>query len=181
MMRIDTCVITTKDFAMLEALYNRSPVTSGKWRALLYRKLDTASIVFSNEVLPKIATLNSRVCFRAGDGKTDIRVLSHERTALPVGALLPLTSLRGLALFGLREGQAITVSDDDGPSERILLEKIAYQPEAARLAQEAASRAAVPQSRRAAFRVISGGRDVSSLFVRENFPSGSKDPGPSAA
>ncbi|WP_193175243.1 nucleoside-diphosphate kinase [Oricola nitratireducens] len=181
-MRHDTCILTTKDFAMLEALHDRCSATSGKWRALLYRKLDTANILFRDDVPPNVATLNSRICFRVDHGDADTRVLSHDRMTLPVGLLLPLTSLRGLALFGLREGQAISIGDDEGKTEHILLERVLYQPEAARMEREEASRASLPASRRAAFRVVSGGLDVSPSFDRPRpFSGGSGDPGPSAA
>ncbi|QKV18556.1 nucleoside-diphosphate kinase [Oricola thermophila] len=182
-MRHDKCLLTTKDFAMLESMLDRGPHISDSWRALLRRKVNSAEIVFRDDVPPDVVTLNSRVRFRVDDGRPEVRVLSHGCTSLPVGLSLPLTSPTGLALLGSRENQVTIIEDDEGRPVRIFVEKVLYQPEAAHREQLEAVERLSPQSRRSGFKVISGGLspERSPRSGNRLCPGGSDDPGPSAA
>lgn len=150
------CTLTTKDFTMLEVMLDRSLDPSSAFTALLRRKLDTAKVVFNDDVAADVATLSSRVSFSVHGREPDSRVLSHDRMSLPTGLFLPITALRGLAILGLREEHAISIVDDDGTETRIRLGRVLYQPEAARREKAAIAQAATPEMRRSSLRVISG-------------------------
>lgn len=152
----DSCILTTKDFTILEVMLDRCRGTGDPLRALLARKIETATVVFRDDVPPDVATLSSRVAFRVDGGEPDSRILSHDRMTSPIGLFLPITTARGLALLGLSAGQTIRLARPDGGEEQITLEAVAYQPEAAKREKEALARLATPAARRSALRVIAG-------------------------
>lgn len=129
----DICMLTTKDFTILEVMRERCLGRDDPLAPLLDRKLECATVVFSDDIPENVATLNSRVTFRAGGNDPDTRILSHDQMQhAPVGMYLPINSLRGLALLGLGEGQEIVLPGNHGVQERIALQKVRYQPEAAK-------------------------------------------------
>lgn len=152
----DACILTTKDFTILEVMLDRCSDRNGTMGTLLRRKIDEATVVFSEDIASTVATLGSRVAFRMDDGQPDSRILSHDRMASSVGLFLPITSPVGLALLGLSEGQEFVLRTAEG-QRRILLETLLYQPETARREREALARLATPVMRRKALRVVSGG------------------------
>jgi regulator of nucleoside diphosphate kinase len=152
----ETCILTTKDYTILEVMFDRSPDPSAAMPMLLRRKLDTARVVFRDDVASDVATLSSRISFSVDGRGPDSRVLSHDRMNSPTGLFLPITTLRGLALLGLAEEQAITIADNDGVETCIRLERVLYQPEAARREKAAMAHAATPEMRRSSLRAISG-------------------------
>ncbi|MER2535977.1 MAG: nucleoside-diphosphate kinase [Rhizobiaceae bacterium] len=177
----DACILTTKDFTILEVMLDRSSDPAEAMTLLLRRKLDAATVVFREDVPPQVATLSSRVSFAVDGGEADSRILSHDRMTSPVGLYLPITTLRGLALLGLAEGQAIRVANRDGVAERIRLDQVLYQPESARRAQEAVELRATPQARRTMLRVIPGTLAQQPALARAHAIDDGDDPGPSAA
>lgn len=173
-----TCVLTTSNHAILQIMRDRSP-GGDPLAPILTAKLDSAVVVHGDEVRTDVATLGSRVTFSVDGRDPDTRVLAHERTASPVGLDLPVATPRGLALLGLSEGEAFTVLHRDGTQERVLLEKVHYQPEAARRETQARERLKGPAQRRAGLRVVIGGAAREKPVADE--PGGFDDPGPSAA
>lgn len=153
-MTIDSCVLTTKDFTILEVMFDRCSDRSSPLGTLLKRKLEAAIVIFRDDVAPAVATLSSRVVYRCGDREVDTRILCHDRMSSP-GLFLPITTPLGLALLGLIEGQSMQFDAAEGP-RCVLLETVAYQPEAARREREAIARLATPAMRRKAFRLVSG-------------------------
>ena len=102
--------------------------------------------------------------------------------ASPVGMFLPIASPRGLALLGLSEGQAFDLTNHDGKEERVLLERVLYQPEAARRAGEASPDGPLAaQERRPFLRVIEGSAASRTRPMPLPADGGFDDPGPSAA
>ncbi|HEY6630707.1 MAG TPA: nucleoside-diphosphate kinase [Rhizobiaceae bacterium] len=176
----DACILTTKDFTILEVMLDRCLGTGDPMRALLSRKIDAATVVFRDDVPPDVATLRSRVTFAIDGREPDTRVLSHDRMNAPIGLYLPITTLRGLALLGLAAGQAFFLAKPDGGEERIVLEAVAYQPEAATRERDALARLATPAARRAALRVIPGTLH-GHLVAPAAWTGDPDDPGPSAA
>ena len=179
----DSCILTTKDFTILEIMLDRLDGSGDPLRSRLRCKLNTATVVFRDDIPPDVATLSSRVNYRINVSETDSRILSHDALNSAVGLFLPVTTPRGLALLGLSEGQEVTLEAADGNLERLVLEKVLYQPEAARLEKAAMSSLTTPETRRAAMRVVGGtgtGRSVSFKRVMES-TGDSDDPGPSAA
>jgi len=176
----DACILTPRDFTILEIMLDRSGDLSDQMRALLRRKLDTAVVTFGDDVPPDVATLNSRITFRINVSETDTRVLSKDHSRSPVGMFLPITSLRGLALLGLREGQEFMLETAEGRQDRLLLEQVHYQPEAALTEKRTMARLDTPASRRAAFRLVEDSSERFPAFMRATADD-EDDPGPSAA
>ena len=152
-MHKDACVLTTKDFTILEVMLDRSKDADNPMARLLRRKIDAATVVFADDIDATIATLSSRVTYRIDASEPDSRILSHDRMNASAGLFLPITSPIGLALLGLSEGQDFCIESAEGV-RRILLEAVLYQPEAARRDREALARLATPAMRRAALRVV---------------------------
>ena len=143
----ETCILTTKDFTILEVMRDRCLGRDDPLAPLIKRKIDSALVMFRDDIPDNVATLSSRVSFRIDGRDPDTRVISHDRMRAPVGLFLPITTPRGLALLGLAEGQEFRLVNYEGVEERIVLEKIHYQPEAARREKEVMSRAS-PAARR---------------------------------
>lgn len=179
----ETCTLTTKDFTILEVMFDRNPDPAGAMTALLRRKLDTARVVFRDDVASDVATLSSRISFSVDGRDADSRVLSHDRMSAPTGLFLPITTLRGLALLGLAEEQTICIADDEGTETCIRLERVLYQPEAARREKAAIAQAATPEMRRLSLRVISGppASKQRKAYVGLVVSADGDDPGPTAA
>lgn len=129
--------LTTKDFTILEVLRDRHHDQTGLLMPLIRNKMEKAIVVFREDLPSDIASINSRVRFRVAAGESDTRVISTGQTHGPVGMFLPITTFRGLALLGLREGQTMSLVNMNGVTEKIVLEKVEYQPEASRREREA--------------------------------------------
>ncbi len=163
------CQLTALDMGVLEGMMDRleaQAAADSDIARLLRRKLAAARVRLCDDIDPFVATINSRVEFHVDHGPIETGVLTHggER-ALP-GSALPISSLRGMALLGLAEGDTIAIELADGRTEVLGVVRVAHQPEAARL------------KRRPRFGIIDGGRNH-----RNYTPIGSEDddPGPHAA
>lgn len=181
-MSCDSSILTTKDFTILEIMLDRLADPGAPIGRLLRRKLDTAIVMMRDDIPPHVATLRSRLRFRVDAGEAETRVLSHAPMGAPVGMFLPITAPRGLALLGLAENQAIEVETAGGRHERLVLEKILYQPEAERAELASRADADTPAARRARLRLVGGG--LAGRVRTAICPSGNgtdDDPGPSAA
>lgn len=176
----ENIILTTKDFTILEVLRDRQQGQTGLLMPLIRKKMEKAIVVFREDLPADIASINSRLRFRVEAGESDTRVISTGQTVGPVGMFLPITTLRGLALLGLREGQAVSLINMNGVTEKILLEKVEYQPEASRREREALGQEELTAAHTPPLRVISGGLDRRNRLVCMP-ANGSDDPGPSAA
>jgi regulator of nucleoside diphosphate kinase len=174
----ENCILTTKDLTILEVMLDRCPVGDERLAPVLTRKINSALIVFRDDVPENVATLSSRVAFSVDGKETDTRILSHDKMTAPTGMFLPIASRRGLALLGLAEGQEFRLNDRGGNEERVFLEKVLYQPEAARRAGRA-NAVAAPKPVRSSLRLVSGmaGRPEPAVAGADVYD----DPGPSAA
>lgn len=184
----ENCILTTKDLTVLEVMLERSQGFDERLVLLLRRKINSATIMFGDDVPANVATMSSRVIFSVNGRGPDTRVISRDRMAAPVGMFLPVTSIRGLALLGLSEGQECRVAGHDGEEELILLEQVLYQPEAARREKEAMAVRPAPAAERPALKLIRGAiEDEPELQPSPQprtvttDPGGFDDPGPSAA
>ena len=176
----DNIILTTKDFTILEVLRDRHHDQTGLLMPLIRNKMEKAIVVFREDLPGDIASINSRVRFRVGAGESDTRVISTGQTHGPVGMFLPITTLRGLALLGLREDQAMSLVNMNGVTEKIVLERVEYQPEAFRREREALGQDELMAGRKPMLRVISGGLGQRRCLSAVD-GSGFDDPGPSAA
>lgn len=141
----------------LEVMYKRCLDCTDPLALILKKKIDLAHVVFPDDLSGDVASLNSRVAFSINERNIDTRVLTHEHINYPVGFSLPVTTRRGLALLGLVEGQAFVVSNADGSEERIVLEKVLFQPQAEMRDREALNRPKTPAEHRAALKILPGG------------------------
>lgn len=130
----ETCILTTKDFTILEAMRERHADPRDLLAPILARKLKAARMVLHDDIPANVATLNSRVTFRVDGACAETRVISHERMNLLVGVFQPITTPRGLALLGLAQGQEYRIAWR-GIEECVVLDAVNYQPEAARRAR----------------------------------------------
>lgn len=173
----DACILTTKDFTILEVMLERCLGRSDPMRELMQRKINAATVVFRDDVPADVATLNSRVTYRVNDREPDSRVISQDRMTSPIGLFLPITTAQGLALLGLAEGQAFKVTNSEGFDEIVTLEQVHYQPEAAKREKDAMARLKEPVRQQPFLRLVGGTAYEQPLLSRPDFD----DPGPSAA
>ena len=172
-MSMDRCILTTKDFTILEVMLDRCLGRDDPLVPILRRKLGAATVVMRDDVPASVATLSSRVTFSVGGRQSDTRVLSHDRMNSP-GVFLPITTARGLALLGLSEGQRFQLRGRGGAEEDVLLESVLYQPEAARRRKEEPLQPVL--RRKPALTLVQGGEQRTM-----DGAGGFDDPGPSAA
>lgn len=125
------CQLTAKDFDYLKSLAT-SKDFGEPFQDLLRRKMSTASVRLDHTIDARVATIDSRLTFSVGGGFTEERVLTRNEKGATQNLALPITTLRGLALLGLKEGDVFSLRKPDGIIEPIRLLKVSYQPEAAR-------------------------------------------------
>lgn len=125
------CLLTTKDFHILQSMLDERPPFGVPLIRLLRAKLASPHLVLPAEVPPDVATLYSRVRFSVDEEPSEVRTLIRDEAYRVPGGSLPITSLRGLALLGLGAGQSIVVIGVAGEAECLRMEEILYQPEAA--------------------------------------------------
>lgn len=167
----ETGLLTARDGYVLDRMLAGWPPLTEEWLSLLKRKLALARLPADAPAPAGLATIDARVAFRCESGLTDARTLCLPGAYAPGSAFLPVTTFYGLALLGLREGEAIGFDRPEGRRDWIVLEKVLFQP-AAGEEPEAASRPP--------FRLIAGGLEARAFApANENGPG--QGPGPSAA
>lgn len=171
----DPAMLTARDGYVLEKMLRDWPPLTDEWLALLKRKLSGGRLPAGARVPADLAMIDARVTFRCESGLSDTRTLCLPGTYAPGSAFLPVTTFYGLALLGLREGQAMTFDRPEGRRDWIVLEKVLFQPAAGGPVPEAPAEAA-----RAPFRVIAGGL-TERAFTAANENGPGQGPGPSAA
>jgi regulator of nucleoside diphosphate kinase len=175
---VQPCRLTTKDRAILETMLERCREPHGEYAALLRRKLAGARLWLGGDIPAGVVTMNSRVIFRVDGGPLQTRIVAQSPVVGMVGLLLPVTSLRGLALLGLAEGESIRLGTGEA-SVCLTVEAVAYQPEAA---QREAER---QREHRPRLRLVHDAGHGPAPAFRPAFamrgPDGDDDPGPSAA
>lgn len=166
-------ILTTKDFTILEVMFDRCLDKDSPMCRLLGRKLANAEVVFREDIPPTVATFNSRVSFQVEGGRPDTRIISQDRMTTPIGHFLPITTLRGLALLGASEGQQLVIPGRDGEKEHIRLLRVIHQPEAAQRKVHGEWKG---HGRGPILKLIAGGKETApAIMVPDD------DPGPSAA
>lgn len=172
-MERDCCVLTERDRYVLEKM--RGDGRPEAWLALLRRKFSGARPLDAGAVPPDVATIDARVSFRCGGGRADVRTLCLPGSYTPGGGFLSISSLYGLALLGLREGQSLVIERPDGRREWIVLEKVHFQPNVMK------QRPTMPRCAGSWMVRLSVGRQDGRAFGAANENSGCDDPGPPAA
>lgn len=162
------CLLTTSDYAVLEALIDSGVHLADGVAALARRKLASAMIVFPDDVPPAVATLNSRIVFRVDGGAPVTRVLVNgDDEGDGAAAALRIDTLHGLALLGLEAGDHATVPGLDDRDQTVTLDRVEHQPEAAARALAERNVVRLDSARRRSAPLVPAGGD--------------DDPGPHAA
>lgn len=179
------CVLTTRDQALLEAMLQRRIASGDPILPLLQQKLADATVVGVDEVAADVVTLNSRVAFSVNAGAVETRTLARQENRGLVGSNLFVSTPRGLALLGLSEGQQVVVERADGGRESIRVEKVVYQPEAARRQETERSAMHRETAGRPALRLVhsatSDDQPLGATWKMRQSGRDDDDPGPSAA
>lgn len=170
----DPGMLTARDGYLLDRLLDDWQPPTDEWRRLLARKLAAGRLAMDARTPADLATIDARVAFRCESGLADIRTLCLPRSYAPGSAFLPVTTFYGLALLGLREGEAMSFERPEGRRDWVMVEKVLHQPAAAGIARPE------PPVAWPAFRLIAGGlADRAFCAANENGPG--QGPGPSAA
>lgn len=147
-----SCILTTKDISIIETMLERNPETTSPLASLMRAKIAAATIVFRNDVPETAVTLNSRVSYRVDGGEPDTRIVAQAHMNSAVGCFLPITTMRGLALLGMTQGEMVRIPGRGRVMEEIELVAVLHQPEAAQ------RRKLVPRPVVPALRLIRGGK-----------------------
>ena len=191
------CVLTSRDHALLEAWLMRAldseleidPVLISLVRA----KLAGARIVLSGDVEPDRARGGSRVVYTLDGGAPTSQLLAHWRPEAVAQSILPITSILGICLLGMRAGQRVPLVRSDGSFGAVWLDAVDPQMEPPSKRQEASAlateaeepaRQATHPSAGAAHKVLAFPtvrRGHKPFSARRPAGSDDPDPGPAAA
>ena len=116
--------LTTKDFSILERIANNRLQGDETFRRLLRHKLSAAKVVFPDDIGPETATIGSRVEFSIDGRFTENRILVHGDSDGFSGLALPITTLPGLALLGMSEGDVTEIETPDGTKQELRLDRM---------------------------------------------------------
>lgn len=163
-----TCHLTAKDSTYLQSLL-KSKDRDEDFLDLVRNKLDSATLLLDHTIDPRIATIESRVAFTVGGGFVEERVLTRDEKGSTLARALPVTTPRGLALLGLKEGDVFSLRKPNGVIEPIRLLKVIDQPQAARRGEHT--------SQVVDFKA----HWMKSVAGTAHPPRGNDDPGPGAA
>ncbi|WP_011581537.1 GreA/GreB family elongation factor [Chelativorans oligotrophicus] len=170
------CTLTTRDFETLQQMFEEHRDRNEAMTMLLRHKLETARVTRPEVTPDDVVTLNSRISFRVGNGMPETRIICRDRSRGPLGYFLPITTIRGLALLGLTEGQMTPVSRGRSLVEILQVTAIHYQPERAARIRD------LDAAKGSRFRVSEGGNQAETGLHQKSLkrPDGD-DPGPNAA
>jgi regulator of nucleoside diphosphate kinase len=174
----DRCVLTTKDFSILEAMREQYLAQGDPLAEIIRRKLAGATVTFLDDVPANVVTLNSRVTYRIDGGVPDTRIIAHGEMRGSIGMLLTISNPRALALLGLAEGENFTFGGRSVPEQTATVEAVIYQPEAAKRNARPAADVPPPLP---GLRLVHSADRVAPAPAWRSSGRGNDDPGPSAA
>ena len=129
-MNLDCCILTNNNKNLLETIRKKGRLSLAV-EVLIERKLRSAVVVDPSEIPSNVATVESRVAYTFNHRPAGTRILARDADRYPPGYSLPVTSLRGLALLGLAEGQSLEFATLQGNYDLVRLVGVWYQPELA--------------------------------------------------
>jgi regulator of nucleoside diphosphate kinase len=126
-------VITGDRARLLALLSEEGHSTSRIVRRALTRKLWLATICASDAVPADVVTMHSRVIYRRHIGEPlEERRLCFNDENVPASSMLPILTPLGTAMLGLPAGSSASYEIDGGIRLILVVERVAYQPEAER-------------------------------------------------
>lgn len=138
------CQLTARDFQICTGMLERLADTGSPLVPLLQEKIETTHVVTPEHIDPLTVTLNSRVEFEIDDAATERRIIvQNEFRYGLVGLTLPITTMRGLALLGLRQGHRRHFAEH-GSTRELFVRRLLYQPEARRFLRDTVRRHGPP-------------------------------------
>lgn len=122
--------LTTKDHSILQTMLERRRGPHDAYARLLERKVRSSSIFFRDDIPAGVVTLNTKVTYRI-NGKLagPHLIVQGEEGELP-GDALSIHTIRGLALLGMAERNALIVDLGANGTEELRVEDVLSQPEA---------------------------------------------------
>lgn len=125
-------LMTDRDWGRLKRLVEKAAALYHPVSELLEAEIRRAAVCPAKDIPPDVVTMNSRVVFRTQGGMgLESRVLVFPERHTPNGCSVSITTTLGAALIGLRIGSRFHYRRPDGETMHLLVQDIAYQPEAA--------------------------------------------------
>ena len=131
-LRLPPIYVTARDRNRLHALLAaRRRFIPETVRADLRRELGRAIVCGENNIPADVVTMNSRALYRPDPGaEPQSRTLIYDEDHSSVGGTISVLTATGAALLGLRAGSRMPYLTRDGERRVLVLERVAYQPEA---------------------------------------------------
>ena len=123
------CVLTSRDYTLLEGWLIRAVESELEvdpvLMALVRAKLAASRIVLSGDVEPDRVRGGSRVVYTLDGEAPTSQLLAHWRSdAVAAGSILPITSILGISLLGMRARQRVPLVRSDGSLGGVWLEAV---------------------------------------------------------
>lgn len=132
---LESC-LTSKDYFVLEKFLNVLTDRKSSEATLLARlirtKLADTQIVLSEDVKANVATSGSRVTYSVDRGRLETRSLVFGETSPVPNYNLPIFTLLGVGLLGMKIGQTAPWIDYASTVGALTLNRIEYQPQSCR-------------------------------------------------
>lgn len=139
---LESC-LTSKDYFALEnfliVLTERRSREAEYLARLIRTKLADARIVLSEDVSADVAIINSRVTYSINDSPAETRSLILGESSPVPNFNLPIFTLLGIGLLGMRTGQTGPWTDHSRNIGKLVLLRVDYQPQGNRQASQTAS------------------------------------------
>lgn len=123
------CTFTRPDHSILVGMLVHRGTGPERIGTLLGMKLAKAVVVEPEEIEPDVITLGSRVLFCVNGGKPREQLLVIGSEPRLDGSDLPVWTVRGVSLIGMRAGESVSVPTSTVP-EILTVEMVLFQPEA---------------------------------------------------
>jgi regulator of nucleoside diphosphate kinase len=123
-------VLTSQDFARLEALLDSLPANAFPGKALLETELRRAEVVEPGQIPPNVVTMNSTVRFTIADSGENFRLtLVYPKDVGGEADRISVLAPVGSALLGLSVGDEIDWPRPGGGMSTVRVVDVLYQPE----------------------------------------------------
>jgi regulator of nucleoside diphosphate kinase len=172
--------LTTKDHAVLQAILERHRGPRGPFVQLLERKVRDSSIYFRDDIPPGVVTLDTRLTYYVNGIRTGPHLIVQSAGADLAPFALSIHTLRGLALLGMAERNAMTLDLGKGVFEELRIDDVLFQPEADARVRMTSKGIVQGDSAGRVENIVSFRRPAHAQFGTVHAPD-DDDPGPRAA